>query len=104
MESPAGRHIISGARPVSELPMKRARTLLTGWLLAASFVACDKDPVGEQNSDLQLTLSADSVVVRVTETTPLTVTVRNASGATQSVPVTYVSRNQSVATVNANGT
>ena len=27
--------------------MKRAKAFLTAWLLAASFVACDKDPVGE---------------------------------------------------------
>ena len=85
--------------------MKRATILMTGWLLAALLVACDKDPVGEQvNNPSQLTISADSVVVRVTESTPLTVTVRNSTGTIQQVPVTYVSRNQSVATVNAVGT
>ncbi len=84
--------------------MKRAKTLTTGLVLAASFAACDKDPVAQQNNDSHLTLSPDSVVVRVTQSSPLTVTVLNASGMVQHVPVTYVSRDQSVASVNANGT
>jgi CubicO group peptidase (beta-lactamase class C family) len=84
--------------------MKRATTLMTGLLLAASFAACDKDPVGEQKSALLLTLSADSVVVRVSNTSPLIATVRNAGGTVQQVAVTYVSRNNNVATVNATGT
>src|SRR6185503_11195995 len=83
--------------------MKRATTVMTGLLLATSVLACEKDPV-EQNSDPQLTLSADSVAVGVfTSASPLTITVRDASGAIQYVSVQYVSRDQSVATVNANG-
>ena len=84
--------------------MKRTNVLMTVLLLAASFVACDKDPVGEENGDSQLTLSPDSVVVRLFQSSPLSVTVRNASGALENVPVSYVSRDVSVATVNANGT
>jgi CubicO group peptidase (beta-lactamase class C family) len=85
--------------------MKRAITLMTGLLLAASFVACDKDPLGDQNGNSQLTLSPDSVVIRPSQSSPLAVTVRNASGAIQyDVSLKYVSHNQSVATVNANGT
>jgi uncharacterized protein len=83
--------------------MKRARALMTGSLAAASFVACGENPV-ERSGDPQLTLSADSVVVGVAESSsPLAVTVRDASGAVQYVALQYVSRDQSVATVSANG-
>jgi N-acyl-D-amino-acid deacylase len=79
------------------------KALMTGLLLAGSFVACDKDPVGEPDGASQLSLSADSVAVRLSETSLLNVTVRNASGVIQYVPVTYVSRNQSVAAVSVSG-
>ena len=55
------------------------------------------------NGAPQLTLSPDSVVVGVFESSPLIATVRDASGAIQYVALEYVSRDQSVATVNANG-
>jgi CubicO group peptidase (beta-lactamase class C family) len=84
--------------------MKRAKAFMTGLLLAASFVACDKDPVSEQKNDSELTLAPDSVVVRVTQSSTVNATVRDASGATQYVSIAYVSRNPSVATVNGNGT
>jgi uncharacterized protein len=66
-------------------------------LAAAAFLACDKNPV-EEIGDRPLTISPDSVVVAVGDGSLLTAAIRNASG-----PVQYVSRDQSVATVNANG-
>src|SRR5687768_10400947 len=84
--------------------MKRAKNLATGLLLEASFVACDKDPVGQQINELQLTLSSDSVAVRVSETSAINVTIRNASGAIEYATVKFVSRNPSVAGVNVSGT
>jgi dienelactone hydrolase len=77
--------------------MRSAKAIVAVTLAAAAFVACGKNPA-EQNGAPQLTLSPDSVVVGVYESAPLTATVRNASGAIQ-----YVSRDQSVATVNASG-
>ena len=88
--------------------MRRSRrmtkALTTAVLVAASFVACDENPV-EQSNDPQLTLTADSVVVEVfTAAPPLAVTVRNGNGAIQyDASLNYVSRDLSVATVNANG-
>jgi uncharacterized protein len=76
---------------------------ITGWLVAVSLVACDNSPV-EQNSDPQVTISPDSVVVGLYQSSaPLAVTVRNASGEIAYVPLQYVSRDQSVATVNGFG-
>jgi uncharacterized protein len=84
--------------------MKRAKSLLAGLFVAVSIVACDKSPV-EQSNDPQLTLAADSVAVGVYASLfPLAFTVRDANGLVQFVPVQYVSRDQSVATVNSNGT
>jgi dienelactone hydrolase len=77
--------------------MKSAKAIVATTLAAAAFLACGDNPV-EGNGDARLTLSADSVVVGVFESTPLIATVRNASGAIQ-----YVSRDPSVATVNASG-
>ena len=57
----------------------------------------------EGNSDPRLTLSPDSIVVGVAASSSLIATVRDAGGAIQYVPLQYVSRDQSVATVNANG-
>jgi CubicO group peptidase (beta-lactamase class C family) len=73
-------------------------------LAAAAFLACDKGPV-EQNDVSQLTISADSVVVAAfTSAAPLTVTIRDGHGtALYDVALKFVSRDQSVATVNANG-
>jgi len=84
--------------------MKSIKAIFNVTLAAAAFLACDGNPV-ERNSDPQLTLSPDSVVVGVYESSPpLTVTVRNASGAIQyDVSLQYVSRDQKVAAVNANG-
>ena len=77
------------------------KALLTGLVAAASVLACDKSPVEQNSGDPQLTLLDDSVVVGQYQSTfPLGVTVRNGSGAA----VRYMSRDQSVATVNANGT
>jgi dienelactone hydrolase len=77
--------------------MKPAKAIAAVALAAAALLACDGNPV-EQDGDARLTLSADSVVVGVYESSPLTATVRNASGA-----VLYVSRDPGVATVNAGG-
>ena len=77
--------------------MKRAKALLTGLLAAASLVACGNAPV-EPNDDPQLILSVDSVVVGVGDASLLSATILNASGLPE-----YVSRDQSVATVNATG-
>ena len=74
-----------------------ARAIVAVTLAAAACLACDRNPV-EQNGGPRLTLSPDSVVVGVFESSPLVATVRDASGAIQ-----YVSRDQGVATVNANG-
>jgi len=82
--------------------MQSVKAFVAGTLAAAACLACDGDPVGP-GSDSQLTLSADSVVVGVYESSPLIATVRSANGAIQYVPLQYVSRDQSVATVNATG-
>lgn len=82
--------------------MQSVKAFVAGTLAAAACLACDGDPVGP-GSDPQLTLSLDSVVVGVFESSPLIATVRSANGAIQYVPLQYVSRDQSVATVNANG-
>ena len=76
--------------------MKSAKAIVAVTLAAAAFLACDESPV-EQNGDAQLTLSPDSVVVGVYESSPLTATVRDGSGAIQYVSPQYVSRDQSVA-------
>ncbi len=60
--------------------MKPAKAIAAVTLAAAAFLACDRNPV-EHNGDPRLTLSPDSVVVGVFESSPLIATVRNASGA-----------------------
>ena len=82
--------------------MKSVKAIVAVTLAAAAFGACDTNPV-EQNSDPQLTLSPDSVVVGEYESATLTGTVRDASGAIQYVSLQYVSRDQRVATVDATG-
>ena len=82
--------------------MASAREIAAVTVVAAACLACDKNPV-EQNGDLRLTLSPDSVVVGVAQSSPLIATVRNASGAIQHVALQFVSRDPSVATVSANG-
>jgi len=77
--------------------MKLAGTLMTAALVAGSFVACDNGSV-EPKIDPPLTLSLDSVVVVAGDGSLISATIRNASG-----PVQYVSRDQSVATVNSSG-
>lgn len=81
--------------------MKSAKAIVAV-TLAAAVLACDENPV-EQNGDPRLTLSPDSVVVGVYESSPLTATVRDASGAIQHVALQYVSRDPGVAAVNASG-
>jgi dienelactone hydrolase len=81
--------------------MKSAKAIVAATLTAAAVLACDKDPVG-QSSDPQITLSPDSVVVGLYQTSGLNAIVRDAGGAIQ-VALRYISRDQSVATVNANG-
>jgi dienelactone hydrolase len=77
--------------------MRCAKAIVAVTLAAAAFLACDRNPV-ERNGDPRLALSPDSVVVGVFESSALIVAVRNGSGE-----IRYVSRDQSVATVNANG-
>jgi dienelactone hydrolase len=77
--------------------MVRAKALLSGLLVAASFVACGDTPV-EQTPAPQVKLSPDSVVVGVYDSSPVTAAIFNTIGSAQ-----YVSRDESVATVNANG-
>jgi dienelactone hydrolase len=82
--------------------MKSAKAIVAVTLAAAAFLGCDGNPVG-QNSPAQLTLSTDVVDVSVNASSPLTATVRDATGATQYVSLRYVSRDPDVAAVNANG-
>jgi dienelactone hydrolase len=84
--------------------MTFAKAIVAVTLAAAALLACGETPV-EQNAGPvdqedapQLTLSADSVVVGVGDGSLLTSSIRNATG-----PAQYVSRDQGVATVNANG-
>ena len=82
--------------------MRSAKPVVAVTLAAAAFIACDKSPV-EQDGDPQLTLSPDSVVVGVFESSPLIATVRDAGGAIRHVSPQYVSRDMGVATVSASG-
>jgi dienelactone hydrolase len=82
--------------------MRSAKAVVAVTLAAAAFTACDESPV-EQHGGAQLTLSADSVVVGVAESSPLVATVRDARGTIQHAALQYVSRDPGVATVNANG-
>jgi hypothetical protein len=82
--------------------MQSAKAIVAATMAAATVVACDKNPV-EQNGGSRLTLSPDSVVVGVYESSPLVATVRDAKGAIQHVPLRYVSRDPGVATVDASG-
>ena len=77
--------------------MKPAKAIVAVLLSAAAFLACGKDPV-EQRGDPELTFAADSVIVDMGASTSVTATVRNTSQ-----PAQYVSRDQNVATVSANG-
>ena len=77
--------------------MIRAKALLIGTWVAVSFVACDKGPV-EQTEDPVITLSTDSVTVAVGASATVSATVLHTSQA-----ALFISRDQSVATVNANG-
>ena len=82
--------------------MQSGKAIVAVTLAAAACLACDGDPVG-QDSAPRLTLSPDSVVVGVAQSSPLIATVRDAGGAIQYVSLQYVSRDQRVATVNASG-
>lgn len=84
--------------------MKSVKAIVASSLAAAVFASCDGNPV-EPNSVAQLTVSPGRVVVGVGQWSGLTVTVRDASGAVQcGVSLRYVSRDQTVAAVNGNGT
>lgn len=73
------------------------KALVALTLAATAILACDNAPA-EPNDEPQLILSVDSVVIGVGDGSLLSATMLNASGLPQ-----YVSRDQSVATVNANG-
>ncbi|HWK90478.1 MAG TPA: prolyl oligopeptidase family serine peptidase [Longimicrobium sp.] len=77
--------------------MKAVVAMVPVLLAAAAFVACGANPV-EQNGDPQLTLSADSVTVRIGASALVAATLRNTSE-----PAQFVSRDQGVAIVDANG-
>jgi len=85
--------------------MHSARRIGAAALAAALFLACDDGPVDpvEPGGDPSLTVSPDSVVVGIYESSPLIATVRDAGGAIQYVALQYASRDPGVATVNANG-
>jgi hypothetical protein len=75
---------------------------------ALSILACDKNPVEqkivEPTTETQLTLGPDSVVVGVFQSSALAATVRDANGTIQQgLALQYVSRDPSVASVNASG-
>ena len=77
--------------------MRRATALVAVVSSVAAFVACGDDPV-EPPGDPQLSLSADSVIVEVGGSASVDATLRNTSESPQ-----FVSRDLSVATVNAAG-
>ena len=77
--------------------MKKAVALVPAGLAAAAFLACGDNPV-ERKGDPRLTLSVDSVAVDVGAFALVIATVSNASG-----PAQFVSRDERVATVNADG-
>ena len=75
-------------------------------LAAVALIACGENPVEEiSDSNPQLTLSADSVVVGLYKSSvPVAFTVRSGSGAIQyGVSLKYVSRDPSIASVNGSG-
>jgi uncharacterized protein len=76
--------------------MKAVTALVPVWLAAAAFVACGKNPAGQNGP--RLTLSSDSVILNVGLDALVTATVSNTSE-----PAQFVSRDQSVATVSASG-
>ncbi|HVE48072.1 MAG TPA: acetylxylan esterase [Casimicrobiaceae bacterium] len=77
--------------------MRSAKASMTGLFVAASFVACAKDPVGV-NVDPQLNIAADSVTINLFTSASVGAVNHNTLDALQ-----YVSRDQNVATVNAFG-
>jgi N-acetylneuraminic acid mutarotase len=77
--------------------MKRAIALVAVSLSAAASLACGKDPV-QQGADPKLTLAADSVTVDLGASAAVPATVLNTTETAQ-----FVSRDQGVATVSANG-
>jgi dienelactone hydrolase len=90
--------------------MNSVKAIVAATSVAAAVLACGGNPVErspdpvERSPEAQLTLSPDSVVVGVYQSSLLAATVRDARGATQyGVALEYVSRDPSVATVNANG-
>ena len=66
-------------------------------LAAATLLACGSNPV-DRNGDPRLTLSADSVTLYVGASASVTATAGSTTG-----PAQFMSRDQSVATVNASG-
>ncbi len=83
--------------------MKSVKAIAAVMLVAAACSACDRNPV-QQDGDPQLTFALDSVVVDLYRSSSLAATVRDASGAIQSVAsLQYVSRDPGVAAVDAGG-
>jgi uncharacterized protein len=84
--------------------MKSAKGIVAVASAAVAVLACGGSPA-EGGAGAQLTLSPDSVEVWVYQSTaPLAATVRDAGGATRyDVALEYLSRDPSVATVNAGG-
>jgi uncharacterized protein len=77
--------------------MKSATARVAVILAASAFVACGENPV-ERKGDPRLSLDADSVAVNVGASALVIATLSNTSE-----PAQFVSRDQSVATVNASG-
>jgi dienelactone hydrolase len=83
----------------------KARAIVGPAVAAAACLAClacEGNPV-ERSGGPQLTLSPDSVVVGLYESSPLTATVRDGGGAVQYGVLQYASRDQTVVTVSASG-
>jgi N-acetylneuraminic acid mutarotase len=78
--------------------MKKAIALAAVWMAAPALLACGNDPVVDQGGDPRLTLSADSVTVDLGASASVIATVVNAGE-----PAQWVSRDPSIATVNAGG-
>lgn len=76
--------------------MKKGIALVPALLAAAAFAACGENPAGQNGP--RLALSTDSVILSVGFSTLVTATVGNTSE-----PAQFVSRDQGVATVNADG-
>ena len=77
--------------------MKRVTAIVAGTLVVAALLACDKDPVGA-NVDAQIAIAAESLTVNMFTSASAFAMVSNTFDTPQ-----YASRDQTVATVNAQG-